>query len=317
MTGDDGLKEDEDPLEDVPGVTGALSRFAKPAAVVALLAVVIYAVSVFHGLPLAIIESDSMEPVLSRGDVIYFEAADPAELQVDDIVAVEVPSGYRDKYGYPPTIVHRIVEIGKYAKGTFVVTKGDATSKDPFRAHVSNVKGIYRKLDLPLIGSTWPKLPLVGTVLLFLRSTYGLVYVAALTATAVGYRAVPAWLERRRKEKDFLHRAIGASFETREALEEFSGSISDYARHLKSHTGVMRGLAGTTEELAETTKELKETVRRGRGTVDRREPPVTLNRGRDGRVEASEDGGGTIVLRRTDGGVVPETAEPQGQEESN
>lgn len=239
--------------KDVPKGVESLSRLAKPAAVIALLVVALYAVSVFHGLPFAVIRSNSMEPTLSRGDIAYIRGADTSKLQVGDVVAVEVPESYQDKYAYPPVVIHRIKEIGEYQKGTFIITKGDAAGRDPFRTHVSNVKGVY----------TGFKVPMLGTILLFLKSTYGLIYIGTLTVAIIGYKTIPAWLKRRRREREFVHRAIATSFETQKSFKQLSRAISNYGEHLESHTSAIKNLEETSEELKELIKEGRKNCRRG------------------------------------------------------
>ncbi|MFX1563890.1 MAG: signal peptidase I, partial [Promethearchaeota archaeon] len=68
--------------------------------------------------PLWVVESDSMEPTLYRGDLVIVRAVDPATLEVGDIIifnvsVIDVP------------VVHRIIEIEQVGGTLRFYTKGD------------------------------------------------------------------------------------------------------------------------------------------------------------------------------------------------
>lgn len=76
--------------------------------------------------PLLAVESESMEPVLYRGDFVIVRAVDPASLKVGDIViynASSIPNFFSDT-----PIVHRIIEIQNISGELRFITKGDNNS---------------------------------------------------------------------------------------------------------------------------------------------------------------------------------------------
>ncbi|MFW9830400.1 MAG: signal peptidase I, partial [Candidatus Thorarchaeota archaeon] len=73
--------------------------------------------------PLLAVESESMEPVLYRGDLVVVRAVDPTTLQVGDIVIYNASSNIWAPGDVP--IVHRIIEIQNISGQLFFITKGD------------------------------------------------------------------------------------------------------------------------------------------------------------------------------------------------
>src|SRR5438552_926834 len=67
-----------------------------------------------------VVLSGSMEPTIHTGSVIVATAADPAALQVGDIVTFVRP-------GDEENVTHRIIEIKGSPQGRSFVTKGDAS----------------------------------------------------------------------------------------------------------------------------------------------------------------------------------------------
>ena len=58
--------------------------------------------------PFTAIASQSMEPIFSRGDIVLIDAVLPTEVQEGDIIIFTVPDPIREKYGYPPSVAHRL-----------------------------------------------------------------------------------------------------------------------------------------------------------------------------------------------------------------
>ncbi len=69
-------------------------------------------------MPIVAVESNSMVPTFSEGDMLVLQGVPQEQLSVDDVIVFDSPSG-----GTP--IVHRIITIN--SDGTFQ-TKGDANS---------------------------------------------------------------------------------------------------------------------------------------------------------------------------------------------
>jgi signal peptidase I len=112
--------------------------------------------------PLATVMSASMTPTIKTGDVVLLGRLDrPA--RVGDIVEVSVPDDARNRYGYPPVVIHRIVAI---TPGGQVQTKGDARQqKDPFT--------VSRKSLSARVVAT---IPAAGRIFAFLVSPLGLIW---------------------------------------------------------------------------------------------------------------------------------------------
>ena len=97
--------------------------------------------------PVVAVFSESMVPVLNKGDMIFVYNND--DFKVGDIVVYYTPHK-------PYPIIHRIIETD----GNNVRTKGDANSiADPW---VTSVSSIYGKagLKIPLLG--WVKILFTG-----------------------------------------------------------------------------------------------------------------------------------------------------------
>lgn len=114
--------------------------------------------------PFAIVMTDSMEPTMDVGSVVVLGSV-RATPEVGDIIAVKVPGEIRSRLSYPPEIVHRVVEVTE--DGSFR-TRGDNRSDlDPFVVPPSAVRKEV----------VWI-LPGVGTILSFLFSPFGLLWLA-------------------------------------------------------------------------------------------------------------------------------------------
>src|SRR4051812_32828297 len=72
--------------------------------------------------PFATVMSASMEPTIDTGDVVLLGKLGRPP-QVGDVLAVRVPDDARRRFGYPPTVVHRVAKI---SPGGVITTKGDA-----------------------------------------------------------------------------------------------------------------------------------------------------------------------------------------------
>ncbi len=103
-------------------------------------------------MPLVSVVSDSMEPVIHRGDLLFVTAVD--EYQTRDIVVYET-----NKISY--TIVHRIIGQQTESDGTILFTiKGDNNNApDPFLVSASEIKGKVH-FAVPLLG--YPRLVLMA-----------------------------------------------------------------------------------------------------------------------------------------------------------
>ncbi|MEX2255932.1 MAG: signal peptidase I [Acidimicrobiia bacterium] len=115
--------------------------------------------------PTATVMSGSMEPKIAVGDIVVFKATGGATPSVGDIVEVEVPREYREKFQYPSVVIHRVIAVND--DGT-LETKGDnLQSPDPFDVQISSV-------DRKVVAT----IPMAGRMLGFLFSPFGLLWLA-------------------------------------------------------------------------------------------------------------------------------------------
>lgn len=126
----------------------------------------IFAVQAYSGTrtPVIAIASGSMEPTLTRGDLVVVQHATPSELAVGDIIAFSVSC-------LPSPTVHRIVSVQLTGPGAPTYqTKGDANpSPDPCTVPYSDV-----------IGKVVATAPILGFFELYPALPIGLVALAAL-----------------------------------------------------------------------------------------------------------------------------------------
>jgi signal peptidase I len=140
--------------------------------------------------PFATVMSASMEPTISTGDVVVLRKLDRPP-RVGDIIAVSVPSEARQRYGYPPTVVHRVVNV---SPAGLITTKGDARPKpDPFTTRRDAVRARV----------VWT-VPAAGQVVAFLTSTMGLIWLAAGVLLLIGLPLLERQRDAREAEQETL-----------------------------------------------------------------------------------------------------------------
>src|SRR3954451_2749963 len=140
--------------------------------------------------PLATVMSASMSPTIDTGDMAVLKRLDrPA--RVGDVVVVHVPDDARTRYGYPTVVIHRVVRI---APGGAVTTKGDTRREpDPFSVPRS-------ALSARVVG----RLPAGGSVLAFLGSPLGLLWLGGGAALFIGMPLLDRRRHRAEREADGL-----------------------------------------------------------------------------------------------------------------
>lgn len=223
--------------------------------------------------PFMAVASNSMEPTISRGDLIFIKEASAYELKEGDIVVFEVPGPIREKYNYPSTITHRVISVTLSGEGLAFRTKGDNTGEDPFTVLPTHVRGQVGQV-----------VPYLGYVVLFLQSMQGLIFVAtslliyALYANSeglarVGRRArgavfgVPAE-EFERRNAELQERVEVFSLGVQQALGQFSSAMSEYAKHIGSHTQAVKDLASASQELRDTVRQQNRVLSPAEGTAE-------------------------------------------------
>ena len=132
------------------------------------------------------VASDSMNPNLSKGDVVFVKETPFEELKTGDIVTVE----FKVKDG--TTYTHRIVSIDYDKKEIF--TAGDATGlTDQESATADQIKG-----------RVWFSLPLLGHLSLMLTNTNyaAVIAILVLVIMAIGFVAGKFYKNKTRGDKN-------------------------------------------------------------------------------------------------------------------
>ncbi len=127
--------------------------------------------------PIAIVDGNSMYPTLHNGDLIVFGAPPPAISNGSIIVFVQGGTGVGvfDSL-LKPIVIHRVIGTGIEPNGMpYYQTKGDNNQAlDPFVTDQSSVLGVP-SVVVPFAG--WP--------VLFLKTAYGMVALAALVTVFI------------------------------------------------------------------------------------------------------------------------------------
>lgn len=192
--------------------------------------------------PLATVMSASMAPTIKTGDIVVLKKLDgPA--QIGDIVAISVPENIRARYGYPPVVIHRVVEIDAE---DVVTTRGDAYKEaDPF--------------DVPrsaLTTKVVATLPAAGRLLAFLGSGLGLVWLAGGVLVFVGMPLFERHREGQRREfgeRESLHSTLLGVSEELSLLRTEQRPLADSApveKPADAESAVMAELRALTAEVA-------------------------------------------------------------------
>jgi signal peptidase len=111
--------------------------------------------------PIAVVESGSMQPTLNVGDVILVKGINPKEIKVSDIIVYKRISSGKEIY-----IVHRVIEIYNDKGNLKFRTKGD-----------NNLVPDYWLVDeKDIVGIVVFKIPLIGYVSLAIQSNPAIYY---------------------------------------------------------------------------------------------------------------------------------------------
>lgn len=200
------------------------------------------------------ISNSSMEPTLSRGDLILYSIVKPETLKEGEIIVYKVPKTIQDKYGYPPSLCHRIVSIETTYNSLAFSTKGDATGDDPFIVSPSLIAG-----------KQIVAISFIGYIVLFLQTVQGLIFSGILFLllfiywySAYQYKIAHnlhgattdkfnAGFEKSQHELE--QKIEGFSDQVTQSMGNFAIAMNEYAKHLASHTGAVKSLAQVAEHL--------------------------------------------------------------------
>ena len=137
-----------------------------------------------------IVLTDSMEPTIHSGDLILIR-----EIDFDDVEEGDIISYFESETQRTTTVTHRVIEIIYDEDGNKLefVTQGDANNIED-SDHVTRGK---------LIGVYKTRIPILGSVAIFLKSTPGLI-VAILVPLGllVGYDVIRRKLYDKKNEED-------------------------------------------------------------------------------------------------------------------
>jgi signal peptidase I len=200
------------------------------------------------------VASNSMEPTLYRGDMILTSKIDPVNLKKGDIIVFKVPKQFQEQYGYPSSICHRIVNIQTDGRSISINTKGDGAGEDPFMVTPELIKGKQTGV-----------VPVIGYVLLYIRSWPGVIFVAGLNILMLIYWNSTGILklihrfniafanvfhpESSKSQMLLESRIEQMSIKLSQSEAKLSSAIICYDQRLTSHSNEIKSLAQTTSHL--------------------------------------------------------------------
>jgi signal peptidase I len=205
--------------------------------------------------PFLAVASNSMEPVLSRGDLIFSSSVSGDQIQVGDIIVFKVAPFFQEKYGYPATICHRVMRIQTSGDKLSFRTKGDNNaSDDPFMTQAEN-----------LVGRERTSIPMAGYGVMFAQSAQGKYFLGGLIILFIIY-ANSDWIfnsakNARRsmvgisttefvKSQGDIEKKMGdMTDQVVRSMNGFSSAMSEYAQHIASHTGAIKSLADAAKHM--------------------------------------------------------------------
>jgi len=204
--------------------------------------------------PFQAIASGSMEPTLSVGDLVFIKKVQTTSIQVGDVIVYRVPQIFQDRYGYPPTVCHRVVDVQLSAGMVSFRTKGDATGQDPFMVETSSV-----------IGKQSATIPLAGYLVMFPQSRPGWIFIIGAIILYFAYiksdflslktkslkqkYQMVTSNEFQSSQKDLETKITVMNDKVAESMNSFSEAMSEYAQHIASHTAAVQSLAKAAQHL--------------------------------------------------------------------
>jgi len=206
--------------------------------------------SIWGCLPFIPVIGSSMEPVIRSGSLLITTPLVAKEIKEGDIIVYKAPSFIRDKYGYSPLVVHRVVEIKGSPSALQFQTGGDNTGNDPFLVKAHDIYGTI-KYQIPYLG-----LPLIflysqmGTILTTIAIILLLLFLYSNEISAALRRRFREFISPVVEENHRVSLVLSNRFEvTEKALESFAGAMQEYAHHMASHTHAIQGLSEASQAL--------------------------------------------------------------------
>lgn len=206
--------------------------------------------SIWGYVPFTPVIGHVMEPDLKSGTLLMTEPLMVVGAKPGDIVVYYVPLPLREMNNYPPVVAHRVVEVIHGSSGLQLLITGDNVDVAPFLVNSSDIKGVVRY-----------RIPYLGLPLVFLQSRLGMVLVPVafvLLALLLYLKDIIAGFRKRSREElnpviEDSHRVslvLSNRFEGAEkAIDNFASAMQQYAQHMESHTGAIRGLSEASQAL--------------------------------------------------------------------
>lgn len=136
-----------------------------------------------------IVLTDSMQGTFDSGSLLICKTADPAEIEVGDIICFYDPAG-----SGTATVTHRVARIEAAEDGSrSFVTKGDANNvEDSTPVPAENLVGVYR---FHIAG--------LGSLVMFMQTTPGFIlFIALPILLLIGYDVIRHRLYEKQKDRD-------------------------------------------------------------------------------------------------------------------
>jgi len=130
------------------------------AIVMGLVLVVLACEAYLAQIPVAVVQGNSMLPLLGEGDVVFILKAYPNEIREGDIIVFWAP-------GKTHLIIHRVIKVIQGHGNTYYITKGD---NNPFPDSGIAYDEVVGKV-LSINGVTF-KIPYVGHLTLIFREVW-------------------------------------------------------------------------------------------------------------------------------------------------
>ncbi|KDE06867.1 signal peptidase I [Microbotryum lychnidis-dioicae p1A1 Lamole] len=110
--------------------------------------------------PIVVVLSESMEPAIQRGDLLFLTMPRKAPLKLGDITVYKIP-------GTPIPIVHRVIEVHDQRNTTeqWILTKGDNNMADDVDLY-NGIKYLQRS---HIVGKVQGYVPYVGYVTIMMN----------------------------------------------------------------------------------------------------------------------------------------------------
>jgi signal peptidase I len=215
-----------------------------------ILVCVVGYLSIWGYLPFVPVIGSGMEPVIRSGSLLITTPLAARDIKEGEIIVYKAPNFIRERYDYPPVVVHRVVEIKGSPSVLQFQTGSVNTGNDPFLVRAHDIRGAIA-YQIPYLG-----LPLVflnsrtGTILTIFFIILLALFLYSSEMSAALRRGFREFISPVIEENHRVNLVLSNRFEhTEKALESFAGAMQEYARHMASHTSAIQGLSEASQAL--------------------------------------------------------------------